>query len=89
MSSKTPYYASKNKKVKVKCSICFKEMTRQSLVDHMRNVHKISSGSVREAGEGSIKDYFGKAGKIVRGNTDGSDVVIDDDATENVSRVDR
>ena len=50
---------------------------------------KISSGNVREAGEGSIKDYFGKAGKIVRGNTDGSDDVIDDDATENVSRVDR
>ena len=85
--SKTPYYASKNKKIKVKCSICSKEMTRQSLVDHMRNVHKISSGSVREAGEGSIKDYFGKAGKIVLGDTDGSDVVIDDDATENVSRV--
>ena len=65
MSSKIPYYASKNKKIKVKSSICSKEMTRQSLVDHMRNVHKISSGSVREAGEGSLKDYFRKAGKIV------------------------
>ena len=42
-------------------------MTRQSLVDHMRNVHKISIGNVIEAAEGSIKDYFGKAGKIVRG----------------------
>ena len=64
---------------KVKCSICFKVMTRQS--------QKISSGSVREAGEGSIKEYLGKAGKIVRGDTNGSDVVLDDDATENVSRV--
>ena len=41
--------------------------------------HEEWNGSVREAGEGSIKDYFGKAGKIVWGNTDGSDDVIDDD----------
>ena len=85
MSSKIPYYASKNKKIKVKSSICSKEMTRQSLVDHMRNVQNFEWKCKR----GSIKDYFGKAGKIVRGNTDGSDVVIDDDVTENVSRVDR
>ena len=60
MSSKIPYYASKNKKIKVKSSICSKEMTRQSLVEHMRNVHKISSGNVREAGEGSIKERLAR-----------------------------
>ena len=38
---------------KVKCSICFKVMTRQS--------QKISSGSVREAGEaGQYKGLFWK-----------------------------
>ena len=60
MSNKTPYYASKAKKIKVKCSVCFKEMTRQSLVDHMRNVHKISSRSVRTGRGGQYyKDHFG------------------------------
>ena len=56
-----PYFVSKGKIAKVKCNLCQKLLTRQNLREHMKNVHKDSSGNLREFGQGSILSFCAKS----------------------------